>query len=192
MLLKKLWEKDPPDPRDPPSNTNVNASSSQLTAMASSDEITQFIGCLFDIHSQLWESLDRAYNFLAFHGLIYPGSLVDVPVYSQFTTLSLAAQWPHRPVNDAVDWYHLYPFSPIENPPTTPSGFANGSHPDAFVPLAVQRFTLPLWEQIARGETDSSNLDLDADRGFMHLCWATGGSINDDPVNVSLLAYGAQ
>jgi hypothetical protein len=192
MLLKKLWEKDPPDPRDPPPTTDVTASSSQLTAMSSSDEITQLIGCLFDIHNQLWEALDRAYNFLAFHGLIYPGSLIDAPVYSQFTTLKLSAQWPHRTVNDAINQYHLYPFSSIENPATTPSGFANGAHPDVFLPLAIGRFTFPLWQQIVRGETDSSNLDLDADRGFIHLCWATGGSINDDPVSVNILSYGAQ
>jgi hypothetical protein len=95
------------------------------------------------------------------------------------------------PVQDAIDWYHLYPFSPVENPATTPSVFAGGSHPDVFLPLAILQL-IPLWEQIVRGETDSSNLDLDADRGFQHHCWETSGSINDDPVNVSILPYGAQ
>jgi hypothetical protein len=160
--------------------------------MASTDQITQFIGSLFDIHNQLWEALDRAYNFLAFHGLIYPGSLIGLPVYSQFTTFNPAAQWPHRPVDDPVDWYHLYPFSSVENPATTMSAFAAGSHPDAFVPIAVRRFILPLWEQMVLRSLDTSNLDLDADRAFTHLCWATGGSINDNPVVVKILAYTEQ
>ncbi len=192
MLLKKLWEKDPPDPRDPPTTTNVSASSSELTAMASNAQVTQLIASLFDIHTQIWEALDRAYHFLAFHGLIYPGSLIDVPVYSQFTSAPATAQWPRRPVNDPVNWYHLYPGSPFEHPVTAPSSFAAGAKPDAFLPVAVGRFSLPLWEQIVRGESDTQNLDLDADRGFLHVCWATGKSINDDPVDVKILAYADQ
>jgi hypothetical protein len=199
MLLKKLWEKDPPDPRDPPPTTNVTASSSELTAMASNEQVTQLIACLFDIHTQIWEALDRAYHFLAFHGLIYPGSLIDdygsiarLPVYSQFTSAPATAQWPRRPVNHPAKRYHLYPGSPLEHPATAPSGFPAGAKPDAFLPLAAARFTLPLWEQIARGDTDTQNLDLDADRGFLHPCWATVKSINDDPVDVKLLAYGDQ
>ena len=192
MLLKKLWEKDPPDPRDPPPTTNVTASSAELTAMASIEQVTQLIGCLFDIHTQIWEALDRAYHFLAFHGLIYPGSLIDVPVYSQFTSTPATAQWPRRPVNDPANWYHLYPGSPLEHPATAPTGVPVGAKPDAFLPLAAARFTLPLWEQIARGETDTQNLDLDADRGFLHQCWATGTSINDNPLDVKILAYGDQ
>lgn len=193
MLLKKLWEKDPPDPRDSPPTTDPTASSSSLTAMSSMDQITQMIGCLFDIHNQLWEALDRAGHFLAFHGLIYPGTRIDLPVYSQFTTFKQATQqWPRRPVTDPINWYHVYPFSPIENPSTTTAGFADGARPDAFIPLAVNRFAIPLWDQLARGETDTQNLDLDADRGFVHPCWATGGSINDDPVKVNILVYGAQ
>jgi hypothetical protein len=137
MLLKKAWEKDPPDPRDPPTTTDVSSTSSDLTAIASSDEATQFIACLFDIHTQIWEALDRAYHFLAFHGLIYPGSLIDVPVYSQFTSTPATTQWPHRPVNDPVNEYHLYPSSPLEHPTTTPSAFPVGAKPDAFLTLAA-------------------------------------------------------
>ena len=192
MLLKKLWEKDPPDPRDQPPTTDVTASSSELTAMASNDQVTQLIACLFDIHMQIWEALDRAYHFLTFHGLIYPQSLINVPVYSQFTSVPATSQWPRRPVSDPVNRYHLYPGSPLEHPAAAPSGFPVGANPDAFVPLAASRFILPLWEQIARGETDTQNLDLDADRGFLHPCWATGKSINEDPVNVRTLDYGDQ
>jgi hypothetical protein len=189
MLLKKAWEKDPPDPRDPPTTSNVSSTSSELTAIASSDEITQLIACLFDIHTQIWEALDRAYHFLAFHGLIYPGSLIDVPAYSQFTTTPATTPWPRRPVNDPMNSYHLYPGSPLEHPTTTPSGLPVGAKPDAFLTLAAARFTLPVWEQIAFRVTDTVNYDLDADRGFLHACWAIKGSINDDPVDVNILAY---
>jgi hypothetical protein len=192
MLLSKLWEKDPPDPRDPSSSPSPTATSSQLVAMSSSDEITQFISSLYDIHTQIWEGLDRAYNFLAFNGLIYTGSLIDIPVYSQFTAIPGSVPWPHRPMDDAANWYHIYPFSSIENPQTGMSGFAQGDTPDAIFSLASDRLALHLWQQIALGEHDSQNLDLDADRGFLHPCWATGGSINTDPVNVKILAYADQ
>jgi hypothetical protein len=191
MLLKKLWEKDPPDPRDPQPTTDVTASSSELTAMGPSDEVTQLIACLFDIHTQIWEALDRASHFLALHGLIYPGSLIDEPAYKQFTLAPIPAQWPRRPVNDPVNWFHLYPSSPPEQPVTQATPFATAATPDSFLPLAAMRIALPLWEQMARGDSDSTNFDLDADRGFLHPCWATGGSINDDPVAAQVLAYTA-
>ncbi|EIM96281.1 hypothetical protein WQE_34686 [Paraburkholderia hospita] len=192
MLLKKLWEKDPPDPRDPPSTSSVSSTLSDLTAMSSSDQVTQLIGFLFDIHTQIWEALDRAYHFLAFHGLIFPGSLIDAPVYRQFTAAPSASSWPRRPVHNAVNRYHLYPNSPLEQPGAAGGTFAVAATPDAFLPLAVGRIALPLWEQIVRDEQDSANLDLDADRGFLHQCWATGKSINDDPVDVVVLPYPAQ
>lgn len=190
MLLKKLWEKDPPDPRDPPTTSEAAVSTADLVAMSSSDQVTQLVGCLFDIHTQVWEGLDRAYHFLAFHGLIYPGALIDVPVYRQFTTVPGAVPpLPRRPVTDPVNRYHLYPDSPLEQPAAPGAPFAAGARPDAFLPLAADRIALPLWQQMARGESDSANLDLDADRSFLHPCWATAGSINDDPVGVVVLAY---
>jgi hypothetical protein len=192
MLLSKLWEQNPPDPRDPPPTQNVSATSSQLTAMASVDQVTQLIGCLFDIHTQIWEGLDRAYNFLALHGLIYPGALIDEPVYAQFTAAPAEPQWPRRPVPDPVNGYYLYPASAVEHPVAAAFPFGAGAKPDAFLSFAVSEFALPLWRQIALKETDSQNRDLDADRGFSHPCWATGGSINDDPVNVVILTYTQQ
>ena len=154
--------------------------------------MTKLIASLFDIHKQIWEALDRAYHFLAFHGLIYPGSLIDGPLYNQFTSAPATTQWPRRSVNNPADEMHVYPFSPLEHPVIAPSVFATGAKPDAFLPFAVGRLSLPLWEQIVRGETDTQNLDLDADRGFFHPCWATGNSINDDPVAVNILAYADQ
>lgn len=193
MLLKKAWEKDPPDPRDPPTTSDVSSTSSGLTAIASNDdEVKQLIACLFDIHTQIWEALDRANHFLALHGLIYPGSLIDAPVYSQFTSTPATTSWPRRPVNDPVNSYHLYPSSPLEHPTTTPSELPVGARPDAFLTLAATRFTLPVWKQIAFRVIDTVNYDLDADRGFLHECWTTKGSINDDPVGVNILAYAEQ
>lgn len=193
MLLKKLWEKDPPDPRDPPGPPqDPGTSSAQLTAMASTDQIVQLIGALFDIHCQIWEALDRAYHFLAFHGLIYPRDLIDRPVYSQFTSIpATKTPWPYRPVADPVNQYHLYPSSPLENPTLTLSAFTTGAPPDAFLPLAASEVALPLWKQIALSELDTQNLDMDADRDFRHPCWAVK-SINDDPLSVQILAYGDQ
>jgi hypothetical protein len=192
MLLSKPWEKDPPDPREPTGPTNIDTSSSELTGIASSDQAARLVASLFDIHKQIWEALDRAYHFLAFHGLIYPGSLIGEPLYSQFTFAPATAQWPRRPLTNPAGGMHLYPGSPLENPATVAAGFATGARPDTFLPLAVGRFCLPLWEQIVRGQSDTQNLDLDADRGFSHPCWATGNSIDDDPVAVDVLAYAAQ
>jgi hypothetical protein len=49
-----------------------------------------------------------------------------------------------------------------------------------------------VWEQIIQSIQDSSNLDLDADRGFGHACWATRGSIDDNPIDVEILAFNEQ
>lgn len=186
MLLKKLWEKDPPDPRDPPATINVSSTSSELMAMASTEQVSQLIACLFDIHTQIWESLDRAYHFMAFHGLIYPGSLVDATVYSQFTAVPMTFEWPRRRMIPPK--YHIYPRSAVEHP-AVPTQFPFGATPDSFLLHSTTRVTLPLWEQIARGQADTQNFDQDADRGLGHACWATGKSIDDDPVDVNILTY---
>jgi hypothetical protein len=197
MLLKKLWEKDPPDPRDPTGPQDPNISSSGLTAAASTTQVVQVIGALFDMHVQVWEALDRAHAYLALTGLIYPGHRVGLPLYRQFTSSPAPAPWPHRMVPGADNAYHLYPTSPLEQASVPQSPFFPGSSPEAFLtpgrgyptPSGV---ALPLFEQIVRHEADSQNLDLDADRGFGHPCWATVGSVNADPIGVAVLPYGAQ
>jgi hypothetical protein len=191
MLLKKAWEQDPPDPHDPTHPENPNVTAAQLTAVASSPQAAQLVGMLFDIHCQVWEAMDRAYAFLAVTGLIYPGDLITMPLYAQFTALPGKLLWPHREEADPTALYHLYPNSPLENPTTDPSPFPTGAHPNISLRQGEQ-LSLGLWRQIAAGEFDSQNRDLDADRSFFHPCWTAGGSIHDDPVDVVILDYNEQ
>jgi hypothetical protein len=196
MLLKKLWEQDPPDPRDPSNPENPNVTAAQLTAIAGTPQAAQLVGLLFETHSQLWEAMDRAYVFLAVAGLVYPGHLMSMPLYTQFTSTPLGQPWPHREEPDPSNTYHLYPGSPLENPTTTPSPFVTGARPDIFLNpnggLSATNVAMGLWRQMARGDHDSQNLDLDADRGFGHQCWAANGSVHDDPIDVLALGYNEQ
>jgi len=198
--ITDLFEEDPPHPSDPPTSEDPLMTGQGLTAFASTEQAAQLVGHLWDLQQQMWEGLDQAYGFLAKTGLIYPGKLVDNPGYRQFTRIPEVSlnQCPHRPEPDPDATYHLYPSTPPERPAQEPSELEIGATPNAFAvhshsgaPTAV-RFALPLWEQMAKGEQDSTNHDLDADRGWEHACWATGGSIEDDPVDVVALAYEEQ
>jgi hypothetical protein len=193
MLLSKAFEQDPPDPRDSNAPENPNVTASQLTVISNTPQAISLVGQLFDVHAQVWEAMDKAYVFLAVTGLIYPGHLVKAPLYAQFTSVPAGQPWPHREEPDPA--YHLYPSSPLENPTVTPSPFAAGDHPDVSLsgnqlnPAAV---SLSLWRQIAAGQHDSQNLDLDADRGSAHPCWVARGSIRDNPVDVLILGFDEQ
>jgi hypothetical protein len=193
MLLSKLWEQDPPDPRDP---TNPGVSQSKLTAIASAPQAAELVGVLFDAHAQAWEAMDRARAFLAVTGLIYPTDIATLPLYGQFTAVPAEESWPHREEADPESTYHLYPTSPIEHPDAASSPYSFGAAPEVFLdpgaPLQAATVTLGLWGQIAAGEADSQNLDLDADRGFGHPCWAARNSVHDDPIDVIVLGYDEQ
>ena len=143
-----------------------------------------------------WEAISWGYAFLAVTGLIYPANLKTAPLYAQFTSLPSARSWPHREGAQPEDTYHLYPGSPIENPVENPSPFAPGSLPAIFVApgqhASASAITMGLWRQIAAGQFDSQNRDLDADRGFGHPCWKAGKSVHDDPVDVVILQYERQ
>jgi hypothetical protein len=199
-ILEAPFKKDPPDPHDPPPTTNPGMTSAGLTAFAGTEEATRLVGYFFDLHLQIWESLDQAYNYLAVTGLIYPDGLLDLPRFRQFVQIPPGAAWPHRVETDPQATYHLPPSSPIENPPQQASPYPQNSPPSVFLTgLPTGRATptasviaWQLWEQMASHVTDSTNLDLDADRGFHHACWDVKGSINDDPVAVTILDYTKQ
>ncbi|MET9397133.1 hypothetical protein [Kitasatospora sp. NPDC002965] len=193
MLLSKVFEKDPPDPRDP---TNPGVTQDQLTAIAATPQAAEFVGLLSDSHGQAWEAMSRARTFLASTGLVYPADLAGLPLFEQFTAVPAVDGWPHREVADPEASYHSYPVSPIEHPATEPPPFPTGANPEVFLeggsPLQAATVTLGLWGQIAANEHSSRNLDLDADRGFGHPCWTAGNSVQTDPIDVSVLDYDDQ
>lgn len=188
MLLSKLWEKDPPDPRDP---TNPGVNKAQLTAVAAAPQAVELVGVLFDAHNQAWEAMERARVFLAVTGLIYPTNVRGLPLFEQFTSVPAEESWPHREEPDPESTYHLYPLSSLEHPTEAASPYAVRAVPSTFLGQATT-VTLGQWGQIARGEHDSQNRDLDADRGFGHACWAARNSVHDDPIDVVVLGYDEQ
>lgn len=195
MLLKKVWEQDPPDPHDPTQPTPVSVTAQQLTAVADTAQSTQLVGMLYDLHGMVWEAMDKASAFLAVTGLVYPGDKVTGPLYAQFTALPVPSSWPHREEPDPVSTYHRHPISPLENP-TAEVPYPRGARPTVtmmpeFGPGAPQ-LAVGVWRQIVAGEQDTENRDLDADRGLGHPCWAAAGSVLDDPIDVIVLGYGEQ
>ena len=89
-----------------------------------------------------------------------------------------------------------------EEQPAAPSPFPN-SGPDLLfqVSLDDQAGTVSevvrdafLWLHDPAGVDTHPNLDLDADRGWRHVCWtvADGGSIRDIPISVSILPFGSE
>jgi hypothetical protein len=196
MLLKKLWEQDPPDPRDPP-YPSPGATGEQLTAIADNPQAAQLINFLYQSHSQLWEAMDRAAGFLTLTGLIYPTRLEGAPVFSQFVAApDLSRSFPHREESDPPSTFHLYPTSPLENPISKPA-FAPGVTPGVIFSdnkgeANATGLAIAAWAEAAGGISGRRNNDLDADRGFLHGCWATVGSVRSDPVGVDVLDFTEQ
>jgi hypothetical protein len=151
---------------------------------------------LFEAHTQAWEAMSRAREFLALTGLVYPTDLVALPRYAQFLALPAVESFLHREPADPVAVFHGYPTSPIEHDDVPASPYLPDSPPmvvfDPNSPLQAVAVSLALWAQVVRGEQDSQNLDLDADRGFGHPCWSARQSVHDDPVGVDVLGYDEQ
>jgi hypothetical protein len=142
--------------------------------------------------------MGKAQAFLAIYGMIYPDAMLHNPVYEQFLTVPTAVTLPLRPEPDPVPNFYRYPPTMVENPPYGWAPYPTGATPNIFVgpPLhnapavpTASRAAVQTWLQIAKGELDALNYDLDADRGFQFPCWSTQGSINSDPVGIQILAY---
>ena len=193
MLLSKLWEQDEPDPRDP---TNPGVSQQDLTGIGAAPQAAEFVGVLFDAHSQAYEAMSRARAFLAITGLVYPTDVTALPVFGQFLQAFPDDYWPHREEADPVATFHVNPTSPIESPTRSPSPYPYGAGPEViFNPgseLHAATISLTLWTSSVTGDSGEDNLDLDGDRGAWHRCWAARGSVHDEPIDVRSLDYADQ
>lgn len=169
---------------------------SQLTAASGAEEVTTLIHSLYDAHRHFWETLNSAYDYLCINGLIYPDALLSRGKYSQFLRIPppKAGGWPHMPMADSAEQAHEYPSSAIEQPAVMRMPYPSGAGPGVFLTgtgsvIAASQVSTAVWMQTVSKQLDTPNYDLDADRGHLHPCWTTHGSINDSPINVVTLDY---
>lgn len=178
-------KKDPSFP-DPQPGTNGQA----LAAFAATDQAVHICDVLEQLQLYMWQSFSDAADYLAVFGIIYPNQLqLRQPVHAQFTSALAAAPFPHRASAQPNAGYESAPTTPIEHAAAGAPPFVPPATPANYVTAAV-RIAMPLWTQMARGDADSPNLDMDADRDNHHQCWdIAAGSINDDPVPEVVLGY---
>lgn len=179
-------KKDPSFP-DPQPGTNSQA----LTAFSATDQAVHICDVLEQLQHYLWQSFSDAADYLAVFGIIYPNQLQLLqPVHAAFTSAPPSSPFPHRALARANAGYEVAPATTIEHSAGGPSPYPPAATPSAYVASAAH-ISLSLWRQLARGDTDSFNLDMDADRDNQHHCWdiAAGASIKDDPVPELALAY---
>jgi hypothetical protein len=187
-----------PEESPPP----VPSTSQQGLAAASGSPVgARLVDELHKAQAMLWQALASAHGFLAVCGLVHPNAFeLGAPVHAQFTKAPAQAQWPRREEADPGATYHLRPSGPVEKPTGLAMPFALGAVPRAFLDGAgsewggtARSVAERLWYQIVQGARDSDNLDMDADRGAGHACWATapGTSVHDDPLTVETVPYNA-
>jgi hypothetical protein len=178
-------KKDPSFP-EPQPGTNGQA----LTAFAATDEAVRICDVLEQLQHYLWQGFSDAADYLAVFGLIYPNpwQLLQ-PVHAQFTGAPASAPFPHRAGAQPNAGYETAPATPIEHAAGGPPPYPPAATPASYIGSALH-LALGLWEQMARGDADSANLDMDADRDSDYRCWDIAtGSIHDDPVPEVVLAY---
>ena len=186
-----------PDPRAP-----TGISQQQLTDMAEPKGAAHVVQELFNTQMLLWQGFDAALSYLTVTGLVYPDeNLMPTDLYQQFVLTPVRPAWPHREEATPSATYHVDPTAAIEQPAASDTPFPPTETPASFVslrsgnePYGAGRIGAALLGQILRGERDSTNLDLDADRGFEHPCWhvAAGTSVHDAVLSVDLLPYKAE
>jgi len=179
----------------------ISAGGGALTAegavnLAQTDQIIQLIGDLFSLHVQLWEGMYRAADYLALYGLLYPDGLLDGRRYAQYlmTPVTAAGSWPLLP--ETGPRFDEYPLTAVEQPAEDARAYPSGQTPGVIftgVPegpvTTAASLSTALWRQMAVGDLDGNNLDLDADRAWSHPCWTADGSIDDQPLAVTVLPY---
>jgi hypothetical protein len=153
---------------------------------------------LFDLDITLYAAASNFLTVLKGAGLAYPETPdLGTPPFSEL--LAVKYLDIHRAM-PTLDSFAAYPTSPLEQ--VTPSGspgwhYGAGVLPDSAIgPTGLQPFdsaslSLSLWRSCLFGEATlaNQNHNLEADRGFMMLCWS--GLTKPQPVSVKLLAYQA-
>jgi len=197
--ITQSWEAAFPDGAQ--GAVEISAGGGALTAagavnLAQTDQVIQLIGDLFSLHVQLWEGMYRAADYMALYGLLYPDGLIERRRYAQYlrTPSTAAGSWPLLP--ETGPRFDEYPVTAVEQPaedaraypPDQTPGVMLTGVPRTPVDTAASLSTA-LWRQMAAGDLDANNLDLDADRGWRHPCWRTDGSIDDQPLAVTVLPY---
>jgi hypothetical protein len=185
-----------PDPNETPPN-NSGTTSQGLIACSKHEQVTELVGFLFELHNHMWEALNQARSYMAITGLIYPDHLLDQYPYHTLLRIPDGDDLPRRPEPDPAGHYQDYPSTPMESPQGDHAWYYPSRHaPDVFVTNSYGAQVtvaadpgMTIWAQLAHGEFDATNHNLDSDRGFLHPCWNAGNSIHDDPLNVVILAY---
>lgn len=153
---------------------------------------------LFDLDITLYAAASNFLTVLKGAGLAYPETPdLGTPPFSELLAVKFADIHRSMPT---VDSFAAYPTSPLEL--ATPSGspgwhYGPGVLPDSAIgPSGSQAFdsaslSLSLWRSCSFGEDllARENHNLEADRGFMMLCWS--GLAKPQPITVKLLPYHA-
>jgi hypothetical protein len=177
---------------------NPGESSQALSNFLKSDNALMTVSYFYHAHTHLALAIAAGLKTLKRVGLLYPDELDLMELsFNQFTTLPDGGSYPHRPVADADSSYLEPPTSAIEEPGTHPSAFPAGATPDTFLSApgalpTVARVGAELWLQHQSPPgPNQENRNSDADRGDGHLCWriTPGGSIANNPVPITVLAY---
>ncbi|MCX8475854.1 MAG: hypothetical protein MT490_08670 [Sphingomonas sp.] len=181
---------------DPTQTTGINQG--QLTAISTPEASGHILLEMFKLQLTAWQAFDLALSYLTVTGLIYPDELlITSPLYQQFLRVPQRAGWPHREEANALETYHFDPVSAFEAPASAVPFPANADPWRLTAPWpsdydhSANAVAMPLLRRFLTNADPGENLDLDADRGFGHPCWAVagGGSINDPSFAVDVLAY---
>lgn len=178
----------------PSQGQTAASSSAALETWAASEDALAAVSALYNGQCEMWTALATSLTALQLLGLLYPGpdDMTDL-TFAQFVTITSIGKdtpYPHRAVPVSA-MPTVFPASPLEHPTTIPSPFAVGATPVSFLngmPAAdVATLSIVLWE----GDLERENLNLDADRGWLAVCWklVPGTSINTDPLRVLDLEY---